>query len=550
MPYTGRENYPYYQEELASPSALWSDLYALTMAQALWEDGRHNAQSTFHGFIRTAPYDGQYLLTAGQNIVLEWMDKNWKFDDADIYTLAKKTIPGPDGQEHKLFKPEFLKMLKDSQFELTVDAMPEGELAFPAEPIFRVNGPLWQGLMVEAAILNTTNSQSNFATYASHLKTAAGGAPILEFGLRRSQGVGGLSSSRGAFVGGADISSNVWAERCYDIPTKGTMAHAFIMCYEDELTAFKAWANGMPYNGIFLVDTYDTLHGVENAINVCKENGLHLSGIRLDSGDLSYLSKEARKLLDAAGFGEAKITASNDLDRATINALKQDGAKIDYWTVGTALVTAKEQPGLGGVYKIGAIFDENISAKEVDAMRRAVRNGKKSPDEIRKHARELMKLSGDAIKMSYPGELDIVRYLKSADNGALYFDGGTILSNWQKDPIKYNDPKDEFSGILTRDITSIQRDNATMSKDFEKGTQAYHPLQRFFTKGKLTGNIETVHQGRERGLQRMAMLEESHKRQLNPHRYVVGAEEDLNDRQMKMARKLRNTSSVLKAQIS
>jgi hypothetical protein len=179
-----------------------------------------------------------------------------------------------------------------------------------------------------------------------------------------------------------------------------------------------------------------------------------------------------------------------------------------------------------------------------------VRNGKKSPDEIRKHARELMKLSGDAIKMSYPGELDIVRYLKSADNGALYFDGGTILSNWQKDPIKYKDPKDEFSGILTRDITSIQRDNATMSKDFEKGTQAYHPLQRYFTNGKLVGNIETVHQGRERGLQRMAMLEESHKRQLNPHRYVVGAEEELNDRQMKMARKLRNTSSVLKAQIS
>lgn len=549
MPYVGRENDPYYNEPLAVNSAMWGDLYALTMAQALMVDGRHDVNATFHAFIRRTPYEGQYLLTAGQNIILEWLDKHWKYNDAALHRLSQKTIPGPDGKEHRLFTDEFIDMLGNAQMQLTVDAMPEGELAFAAEPIMRIHGPLWQGLAVEAAILNTINSQSNFATYASHLLTAAEGAPILEFGLRRAQAVGGLSPSRGAYVGGASVTSNTLAEEHYNIPTKGTMAHAFIMCYEDELTAFKAWANGMPYNGIFLVDTYNTVEGVKNAIKICKDNGLKLSGIRLDSGDLAYLSKEARKLLLEAGFNDAKIIASNDLNRQTITSLKQQGAEIDVWTVGTSLVTASEQPALGGVYKIGAVYDKGISMAEIEAMRQAVKGGLKSPAEIRAQARELMKLSGDAIKMSYPGELDVIRYLKTTESGIQYFDGGTIISDWEEDPIKYLDPSNEFSGILTRDITSIQRDNNTIAKDFEKGAQAYRPLKRFLEQGKLVGNIETVHQSRDRGLQRMAMLDASHKRILNPHSFIVGAEEGLNDRQQKMARKLRNTSSVVKAQL-
>jgi nicotinate phosphoribosyltransferase len=231
MPYTQRDQD--YEEPLAKPSAMWADLYALTMAQALFLEDRHTQQSTFHAFIRKTPFNASYLVTAGQNIVSEWLDKNWKFTDRDIRRLASKTVlNGKTGEQAPIFKPEFLEMLKNAKLELSLDMMPEGELAFSSEPIYKVSGPVWQCLAVEAAILNTMNSQSNFATYASILKTAANGKPVAEFGLRRAQGVGGLESTRGAFVGGADASSNCWAETNYGIPTIGTMAHAYVMIHE------------------------------------------------------------------------------------------------------------------------------------------------------------------------------------------------------------------------------------------------------------------------------------------------------------------------------
>jgi nicotinamidase-related amidase len=227
MTYVGRDEF--YEEPLADRSAMWTDLYELTMAQALWAENRHEQQSTFHAFVRRTPYEGAYLLTAGQNIILEWLDKNWKFTDRDIARLAAKEVVDPNsGQLVKVFQPGFLEMLKNAKCNISLDAMPEGEIAFAGEPIYKVSGPIWQCLAVETAILNVMNSQSNFATYATILKNVANGKPVLEFGLRRAQAIGGLEPTRGAFVGGADGSSNCLAESYYGIPTKGTMAHVIV----------------------------------------------------------------------------------------------------------------------------------------------------------------------------------------------------------------------------------------------------------------------------------------------------------------------------------
>jgi nicotinate phosphoribosyltransferase len=265
MPYVGRDQD--YEEPLAQPSAMWTDLYELTMAQALFLEGRHKQQATFQANVRTLPHKAAYLLTAGQNIIFEWLDKNWKFTDRDIRRLAAKTVVDPKtGEKIKVFKPEFLEMLKNSKLELSVVSMPEGEIAFTGEPIYKISGPVWQCLAVESAILNTMNSQSNFATYASILKTAANGKAVAEFGLRRAQAVGGLSSTRGAYVGGVDASSNCWAETNYGIPTIGTMAHAYVMLHETEFDAYLNWAKYNPHLGIFLPDTYEPVEGMKKAL--------------------------------------------------------------------------------------------------------------------------------------------------------------------------------------------------------------------------------------------------------------------------------------------
>lgn len=547
MAYVGRDEF--YEEPLAQPTAMWTDLYELTMAQTFFLEGKHDQQATFHAFIRKTPFNRPYLLTAGQNIIYEWLDKNWKFTDRDLYRLAAKTVPDPDtGAPNPIFKPEFLEMLKNAKLEISLDAMPEGEIAFASEPIYKVSGPIWQCLAVETAILNTMNSQSLFATYASILKTVANGKPIAEFGARRSQAVGGLSPTRGAYVGGADASSNCWAESVYGINTIGTMAHAYIMVHEDELDAFSKWGEHNPYLGIFLVDTYDTVEGVKRAIEICKEKGIKLSGIRLDSGDLAYLSKEARALMDEAGFNSAKIVVSNDLDAETINSLEQQNAPIDLYAVGTNLVTAKDQPALGGVYKVGNVYDPSLSHAQIMAMKQAVRSGKTDPAAIRAHVRDLMKLSEQTEKMTYPGELDLIRYLTKRD-GKLFFDGGTIYPEWALDPIVLANSNDPFSGTLSHDIMSVRRDNQILSKTFNKGAQAYRPIQPVFREGTLIGDIETVHMARDRALGRLDMLDPSHKRLLNPHEHVVGVEEGLLQRQLSMGRRLKSTGNTVEANI-
>lgn len=545
MGYIGRDEF--YEEPLAQPTAMWTDLYELTMAQTLFLENRHNQQAVFNAFIRKTPFNSKYLVTAGQNIIAEWLDKNWKFTDRDLHRLAQKTVTDPaTGEKKPIFKPGFLEMLKNAKMELSVDMMPEGELAFPGEPIYKVSGPIWQCLLVETAILNTMNSQSNFATYASILKTVANGKPVAEFGARRAQAVGALSPTRGAYVGGADASSNCWAETVYGINTIGTMAHAYVMMHEDEAQAFAEWAKHNPYLGAFLVDTYDTIEGVKRAITTCKEQGINLSGIRLDSGDLSALSKEARKLMDKAGFTKAAIVVSNDLDSQTINQLETEGAPINTYAVGTNLATVKEQPALGGVYKISAIYENGVSAEEIAAMKLAIKKGEIEPEAIKAKVRNIMKLSEDEIKMTIPGELDLIRCLDVKNNKAV-FTGDLIAKELRKDLITEFRTANETFTDLSEDVKTVLKDNKKIKKTFNKETWAYRPLTQIFNAGKLVGDIETVHIARTRAKHSLDMLPAEYKNFSAPKTYPVYIEEDLNKHQTEMAKILKKTGNTVAA---
>ncbi len=364
--------------------ALLTDLYQLTMACGYWKAGISEREAVFHLTYRRAPFKGGYAIAAGLAPVLAYLER-FRFTADDVTYLATLR----DGENQQLFPNRFLEYLRELRFTCTVDAVPEGSLVFPHEPIVRVRGPILQAQLVETPLLTMINFQTLVATKAARVVQAAKGGPVLEFGLRRAQGIdGGIAASRAAYIGGCDATSNVLAGKLLGIPVRGTHAHSWVMFHGDELAAFRAYADALPGNCTFLVDTYDTLDGVRNAITVGKElraRGHELAGIRLDSGDLAHLSSEARKLLDAGGFPKARIVASNDLDEHLISNIQEQGARIDVWGVGTKLVTAYDQPALGGVYKLGAARDE------------------------RGVWRESIKLSEQPIKISNPGVLQVRR---------------------------------------------------------------------------------------------------------------------------------------------
>ncbi|MCA9445228.1 MAG: nicotinate phosphoribosyltransferase, partial [Candidatus Omnitrophica bacterium] len=296
---------------------LLTDLYQLTMAYGYWKTGRAEREAVFHLFFRKNPFKGGYTIAAGLQYVADFVE-GFRFSADDIQYLS--ILTGND--EKPLFEPSFLEYLADLDLRLDVDAVPEGTVVFPHEPLVRVKGPILQCQILETPLLNFINFQSLIATKASRIVTATGGEPVLEFGLRRAQGIdGGLAASRAAYIGGCDATSNVLAGKLFGIPVRGTHAHSWVMSFHNELSAFQEYAEAMPNNCVFLVDTYDTIEGVRNAIEVGKElreSGHEMVGIRLDSGDLAYLSIEARKLLDEAGFPNAAIVASNDLDEGII----------------------------------------------------------------------------------------------------------------------------------------------------------------------------------------------------------------------------------------
>lgn len=366
-------------------SPLLTDLYQLTMAAGYWHHGRTSEEAVFHLFFRKPPFGGSYAIAAGLADVIDFLH-GFQFSPQDLAYLA--TLTG--SSDEPLFAPAFLDYLGALRFTGDLDAMPEGTAAFAHEPLLRIRAPLPEAQLLESALLNFVNFQTLIATKASRICRAASPHPVLEFGLRRAPGPdGALSASRAAFIGGCAATSHVLAGQRFGIPVRGTHAHSWVMSFDSEPEAFAAYAEAMPGNCTLLVDTYDSLDGIRHAIATglaLRRQGHRLAGIRLDSGDLAWLSQQARQMLDAAGLHDTAIVASNDLDEEIIASLRQQQAAITVWGVGTQLVTGGAQAALGGVYKLGAIRNPD---------------GSWSPK---------VKRSEQAAKTSLPGILQVRRF--------------------------------------------------------------------------------------------------------------------------------------------
>lgn len=467
-----------------TPLTLLTDLYQLTMAYGYWKTERSENEAVFHLFFRQNPFAGGYTVAAGLQYVVDYL-QDFQFTPEDVGFLAGLT--GNDGEP--LFEPDFLSYLSDLRMECDIDAVPEGTVVFPHQPLVRVKGPILQCQILETALLNIVNFQTLIATKAARIVAATHGEPVLEFGLRRAQGIdGALAASRAAYIGGCAATSNVLAGKLFGIPVKGTHAHSWVMSFDDELSAFESYASAMPNNCVFLVDTYDTVEGVRNAIDVgvrLREKGYEMAGVRLDSGDLAYLSIEARQMLDEAGFPDAAIVASNDLDEGIIASLKDQGAKIAIWGVGTKLVTAYDQPALGGVYKLGAL-----------------QNG--SGDWEPK-----VKLSEQAIKTSTPGSLQVRRFRNG--EGAL------------ADMI-YN----ELAGEPT-DAIMVDPLDPTRRRRTDTYETHYDLLVPVIRSGDVVYPAEDLAAIRERTKSQLNIFHAGVRRHANPHQYPVGLEEGLHE---------------------
>ncbi len=325
-------------------SATYTDQYQLAMAQVYFKKGQKDYTAIFDYYFRKLPFNGGYAIFAGLQDLLEIIE-NIKFSDKDLEYLKKQD-----------FDDDFLEYLKDFKFHGNINSVQEGDVVFPTRPVLQVEANIIEAQIIETILLNLLNFQTLIATKASRIKLVSGERTLLDFGLRRAQGPGGYYATRAAIVGGFNGTSNVIAGRDFDIPVSGTMAHSFIQSYDDEITAFRDFSEGRPKDCVLLVDTYDTLKsGVPNAITVAKEmeeRGQKLMAIRLDSGDLAYLSKQCRKMLDEAGLDYVKIAASNQLEENVIKSLLEQGARIDVFGVGTNLVIGSPDAALDGVYKL------------------------------------------------------------------------------------------------------------------------------------------------------------------------------------------------------
>jgi nicotinate phosphoribosyltransferase len=335
-------------------TALTTDLYEVTMACGYWKAGVSDYEAAFHVTFRENPFGGQFTVACGLATAIDFL-RTFHFTGADLAYLGSQR--GNDATA--LFDSGFLDYLRGLQLTCDIDAIPEGTLVFPNEPLIRIRGPIAQCQLLETALLNIFNFQSLIATKAARVCLAAQDDAVIEFGLRRAQGVdGGLTAARAAYIGGCAGTSNLQAGQQFGIPVSGTQAHSWIMFFENELEAFKTYAEAMPNNCIFLVDTYDSIDGIRHAIEIAGElrrQGHEMIGVRLDSGDRIALSIKARRMLGEAGFANAKIVCSGDLDEYTITDMKQRGARIDVWGVGTKLATGQPDAALGGIYKLGAI---------------------------------------------------------------------------------------------------------------------------------------------------------------------------------------------------
>ncbi len=476
--------------------ALLTDLYQLTMAQGYWQTDLADDLACFHMYFRSNPFEGGYSVACGMAQLAELVE-TFEFTEEDCEYLASLTAPGGG----KLFNQGFLDSLRNLKLTLDIDAVHEGTIVFPNEPLVRVMGPIMQCQLVETALLNCVNFQTLIATKAARVCLAAQ-SPVAEFGLRRAQGfAGGVWASRAAVVGGCSSTSNVLAGQLFDIPVSGTHAHSWVMAFENELEAFREYARIFPNNCVLLIDTYDVKQGLENAITVgleMRERGERLLGVRIDSGDLAWLAKMCRERLDEVGLTDCGIVLSNDLDEYTITSIRSQGAQVASWGVGTKLATAYDQPSLGGVYKLSA-----------------TRPSKDEPWHDR------IKITGNSSKMTFPGILDIRRYYH--ENGCIAGDMVYDAKLGVNDEERIVDPADDL------------RQKVLGGKRFET---LLHPLSR---NGKtvLEPEFRDAMAARARLQEGLDNLDESQKRLYNPHSYPVGLERKLSEHRRDLVAKRR-----------
>ena len=456
-------------------SPLYTDMYQLTMGQAYFLSNKHQTQAGFDYFFRKLPFNGGYVLFAGLSDLIDSIG-DLKFGSSDIDYLHKQE-----------FNTDFLEYLKLFSFRGTIYGMQEGEIVFPVEPILHVEGNIIETQLVETLLLNLLNFQSLIATKASRVRFSAGNRLLTDFGLRRAQSTGGIHASKAAVIGGFDSTSNVFAAKIHDIPPSGTMAHSFIESFDSELDAFRAYAKVFPDQCVLLVDTYNTLKsGMPNAITVGKELAKHgktLSGIRLDSGDLAYLSKRARTMLDEAGLTETKIIVSNQLDERVIKSLLDQNAAIDIFGVGTSMITGRPDGAIDGVFKL------------------AHSDGKPR-----------LKISENLQKTTLPGKKKVLRYLNG--DGRYYADCVALETESSPDIMVHPFEKEKSLSL--------------------KGLTFENLFIEHIKDGTVINKTKTAAEIRDLAKERLGLLPDEHKRFDFPHIYKVGVSQNLLNLQTKL----------------
>ncbi|WP_204123143.1 nicotinate phosphoribosyltransferase [Lacticaseibacillus mingshuiensis] len=470
--------------------ALHTDFYELNMMWTYWKQGIAEKNAVFECYFRDLPFGSGFAVFAGLEHVVDYLT-HLQFSESDLAYLQTTTT----------YPPEFIQYLRDLRFTASVRSAVEGDLVFNNEPIFQVEGPLAQCQLVETAILNMINYQTLVATKAARIRAVVGDDALMEFGTRRAQETeAAMWGTRAAYIGGFNATSNVRAGKVFGIPISGTHAHALVQAYRDDYTAFKAYAEANR-DVTFLVDTYDTLRsGVPAAIRVARELGdkINFQGVRIDSGDMAYISKRVRQQLDEAGFPDVKIIASNDLDENTIQNLKMQGAKIDTWGVGTKVITAYDHPALGAVYKLVAIEDEN--GEMVDTI----------------------KLSSNAEKVSTPGKKQVWRITRHSNGKS----EGDWIALADEDPRKLDS--------LYMFHPNYPYINKTVT-DFD----ARPVLQPIFDHGKLVYQLPALTDIREFGMHSVDSLWDEYTRVLNPQDYPVDLSQKAWDNKMNLINQIR-----------
>lgn len=472
--------------------SLHTDLYQINMLKTYWDDNTADRHAVFEAYFRKNPFENGYAVFAGLERIVQYLS-NLRFSKTDIEYL----------ESLDLYPQEFLDYLRDFKFTCTVRSLVEGELCFANEPLIQIEGPLGQCQIVETAVLNILNFQTLIATKASRIRSVIGeNDKLSEFGTRRAQEMeAAIWGTRAAYIGGFDSTSNVRAGKLFGIPVSGTHAHSLVQAYRDEYTAFKKYAESHK-NVVFLVDTYDTLRsGVPTAIRVAREMGdkINFLGVRIDSGDMAYQSKKIREQLDEAGFPDAHIIASNDLDEKTILNLRMQGAKIDDWGVGTKIITAFDQPSLGAVYKLVSIEDEN---------------GEMVPT---------MKISSNAEKMSTPGVKQVWRITRNRDGKS------------EGDYVALIDERPDLLDELFMFHPVHTYINKTV-KDFT----AKPLLVEVFKEGELVYEVPSLSEVKDYANKSIHALWDEYKRILNPEQYPVDLSQKLYDEKMASIKDIRS----------